>query len=1378
MFISTIDHKAFHGKPCLRNRAWHGPLRVMLGLVVLLFFHMGSFAGRGPAVPNTHLPAGYFDCPVNPGMIGSDQQICSGTAPAPITSIASATEPGTITGTIYYNWEYTHDGGVIWNQIPGQHGSGYAPTILNAETWYRRQAIIVDGSLNPLCPGAYSNIVKVTMFPNSLGGVVTADQQICGGMVPADLTVAGNTSAVVKWQSSEDIGFLNPTDINVASPVLPGSAIGPLNRTTWFRAVVDNGSCPAVYSGIRIASLNEDFSSWIMPPANTTFGPQSNGGSMVNSNGQLILDGYGGNTFVQYIKGSELEFSAIFDGTTNFSNIGMSGTSDFDAPFVAVGRGLSNPAGHVFARVNTGSGPIDMDLGALGGQLHTYRIVWGANSFAFYVDGVYMLTIPGSINGPLYQNFYDYPADGRKLIIDNIKVTTTQNTRILVDTPSTGGTLSASQVLCSGSTPANITLTGQVGQVVKWQRADDAAFTTPVDIAVTDNFLTAAGMGAISGSAWFRAVVQKNSCPPAFSSTVRIDVYAPSSGGTASADQSICVGSTPADIVLSGSTGNVLTWQSSTDNAFTAPTDIAVTTTTLSGATVGPVTSDLWLRAQVQNGVCASTYSSPVHISVSPATVGGTASANQAFCAGTAAADILLSGHTGNVVRWESSADAAFTSPMPLANTTSTLSSAEIGILSTDTWFRAVVQSGDCPQAYSSIVHIAVTPVHGGMVTPDGNVCPGANTGSVNLSGHSGTIQYWQSSIDGGISWADIASTSPTYSFTNLAQSTQFRAMVQNGSCPLVASAPATILMNPLPLLVTTDQSAIGMPQTADLTAGIVTAGSDPGLSFTYWNDAAAANALATPAAATPGDYYIKGTNATGCSVIKPVKVLATPLPILTIVDPAPVCDPATIDITAPAVTQGSTPGLSYSYWQDASATIAYASPTQASTGTYYIMGTDAFGYQVIKPVHVVVNFPSGSTTTVSVCDKNLPYVWNGNNYSTSGSYVVKLVNAVGCDSVATLDLIVKTSTTSTTRINIADTQLPYTWNGNTYAAGGSYAVTLTNAAGCDSVANLVLTVVPPATSTTTVAVCGNAFPYTWNSNSYAAPGTYTVKLAASDGRDSIATLILSTVASPMLSVTEPAPVCEGMSAGIILKLQGVAPFTVTYDDGSGVLTESGINGPIYTLNVTPSSTSTYRFLTVEDAHCRNNAVTALATVRVMPAEAGQRLPTVNALANVSRRVLARNLGGEYTYEWSPGDGLSSTSQVDPLFNSPVQQEYRIFMRKNSGCGTTDTLLVKVTDMNTPGHEPDILVPNAFTPNGDGRNDLLSPVPVNLDHLVYFRVFNRWGNLVYECTTAGKGWDGTFKNMPVPTESFSWIAEGVDRNGQRVRRKGMVTLIR
>src|SRR5439155_1635012 len=147
---------------------------------------------------------------------------------------------------------------------------------------------------------------------------------------------------------------------------------------------------------------------------------------------------------------------------------------------------------------------------------------------------------------------------------------------------------------------------------------------------------------------------------------------------------------------------------------------------------------------------------------------------------------------------------------------------------------------------------------------------------------------------------------------------------------------------------------------------------------------------------------------------------------------------------------------------------------------------------------------------TIAVCPAQLPYNWNGNIYNAAGSYNDTLVNAAGCDSVATLLLTVKSFSSSTTNISICPAQLPYNWNGNIYNAAGSYNDTLVNATDCDSVAMLLLTVKSFSSSTSNISICPAQLPYNWNGNSYNAAGSYLDTLVNAAGCDSVATLALT----------------------------------------------------------------------------------------------------------------------------------------------------------------------------------------------------------------------------------------------------------------------------
>ncbi|KIC89770.1 hypothetical protein, partial [Flavihumibacter solisilvae] len=149
------------------------------------------------------------------------------------------------------------------------------------------------------------------------------------------------------------------------------------------------------------------------------------------------------------------------------------------------------------------------------------------------------------------------------------------------------------------------------------------------------------------------------------------------------------------------------------------------------------------------------------------------------------------------------------------------------------------------------------------------------------------------------------------------------------------------------------------------------------------------------------------------------------------------------------------------------------------------------------------------STTDVVICASQLPYSWNGETYTTTGTYERTFVSAAGCDSIATLNLVVNETLTSTTDVVICASQLPYSWNGETFTTTGTYERTFVSAAGCDSIATLNLVVNETLTSTTDVVICASQLPYSWNGETFTTTGTYERTFVSAAGCDSIATLNL-----------------------------------------------------------------------------------------------------------------------------------------------------------------------------------------------------------------------------------------------------------------------------
>src|SRR5687768_10527680 len=198
---------------------------------------------------------------------------------------------------------------------------------------------------------------------------------------------------------------------------------------------------------------------------------------------------------------------------------------------------------------------------------------------------------------------------------------------------------------------------------------------------------------------------------------------------------------------------------------------------------------------------------------------------------------------------------------------------------------------------------------------------------------------------------------------------------------------------------------------------------------------------------------------------------------------------------------------------------------TYNAAGIYKDTLVSATGCDSVVTFTLNVNPVVTGTETATVCSNQLPYTWNGNTYNAAGIYKDTLVSATGCDSVVTLTLNVNPVVTGTETATVCSNQLPYTWNGNTYNAAGTYKDTLTTAAGCDSVVTFTLNVNPVVTGTETATVCANQLPYTWNGNTYNAAGTYKDTLTSAAGCDSVVTFTLNV--NPVVTGTETATVCS-----------------------------------------------------------------------------------------------------------------------------------------------------------------------------------------------------------------------------------------------------------
>lgn len=148
------------------------------------------------------------------------------------------------------------------------------------------------------------------------------------------------------------------------------------------------------------------------------------------------------------------------------------------------------------------------------------------------------------------------------------------------------------------------------------------------------------------------------------------------------------------------------------------------------------------------------------------------------------------------------------------------------------------------------------------------------------------------------------------------------------------------------------------------------------------------------------------------------------------------------------------------------------------------------------------------------------------------------------------------------------------------------------------------------------------------------------------------------------------------------------------------------------------------------------------------------------------------------TYVWSPGSYLDCTDCANPVANPTFNTTYIVRVTDVNNCVSTDTILVKPICTNES-----YFIPNTFSPNNDGVNDVFYPRGVGLYNIQSMRIFNRWGQLIFErkdfpANSTSNGWDGTTNGRPAPADVYVYIIEVVCNNAQVIALHGDVTLIR
>lgn len=255
----------------------------------------------------------------------------------------------------------------------------------------------------------------------------------------------------------------------------------------------------------------------------------------------------------------------------------------------------------------------------------------------------------------------------------------------------------------------------------------------------------------------------------------------------------------------------------------------------------------------------------------------------------------------------------------------------------------------------------------------------------------------------------------------------------------------------------------------------------------------------------------------------------------------------------------------------------------------------------------------------------------------------------------------------------------------------------------------------------------------------------------------------VTTVPYPRANAGPDTTICFNTAA----QLNGSITGSTFYWYSSALISNNAILNPF----TTPQRTATYILTAYDVLGCpKPGRDTAIVYV----------LPKIRPYAGRDTSVvigqpLQFNASGGTSYLWSPATGLNNVAIPDPIgiYNSEADFiRYKVLVSENN---CVDSAFVKVRIYKTV---PYVFVPSAFTPNGDGLNDVIRPIAVGIKKINYFRIYNRWGQLVFSTTTNGHGWNGKLGNKDQGNGTFVWLVSGVDYLDKPFFLKGMVTLIR
>jgi len=448
--------------------------------------------------------------------------------------------------------------------------------------------------------------------------------------------------------------------------------------------------------------------------------------------------------------------------------------------------------------------------------------------------------------------------------------------------------------------------------------------------------------------------------------------------------------------------------------------------------------------------------------------------------------------------------------------------------------------------------------------------------------------------------------------------------------------------------------------------------------------------------------------------------------------------------------------GISYK-WTDSTSLSCGSCPNPTATPkkatTYYVNVTNASGCSALDSVHVnmLAALPAKAGNPDSIC------LGASTNLLAKGgsSYTWSPATGLSCTNCANP---VANPTVSTT-----------------------YTVNVTGAGGCPAKDSVRITVTdyPVASISPAVTICiggkanlsaGGGSSYSWSP----AAGLSSTTSANPTANPAATTLYMVSISnagctvkdSVLVRVAGHLPVSAGADSsfciGDSIQLSGTGASIYAWTPAAGLSCVNCAN-PV----AKPTVTTSYILTGTDASGLCVGKDTIVVTVNKDP------IPFINKDTTIVLGTSAQlRISGGMNYLWSPSSSLSSSSASRPLATPSVSTHYRVLITDSNGCKSIDTVTVFVDVVCL-----DPYIPTAFSPNGDGENDVYF-IRGNCFETFDLSIFDRWGEVVFRSTDQHVGWDGRFNGKPMNTAVFAYVFNATLTNGKQVSKKGNITLLR